>query len=168
MKIDPAFLSLQLEYSRWASERSVAASRPLTEEELNRNLGTSYDGVLGTLVHIYQADRIWLSRVLGSPRFTLGDPEETWTLDSLGESWSSTADGWRDWVAGVSDFEQILHYKNLAGQAHSLPLWQVVMHAVNHATYHRGQITTLLRQLGHKPVSTDLHVFYLTKIAPSE
>ena len=52
----------------------------------------------------------------------------------------------------MSDFQQVLEYKNLAGQAHSLPLWQVVLHVVNHATYHRGQITTMVRQLGHTPV----------------
>jgi uncharacterized damage-inducible protein DinB len=162
-KIDAAFLGLQLDYSRWASERSLEAARPLTEEELARDVGTSYGGVLGTLAHVFQADRIWLSRLQGAPRFALADPDETWTLDALAEAWTRTADGWREWVSGVSDFEKVLDYKNLAGQSHSLPLWQVVLHVVNHGTYHRGQVTTMLRQLGYAPVSTDLHLFYLSR-----
>ena len=72
-KIDKEFLALQLDYSRWASERTLHAARPLSQEELARDLGDSYKGVLGTLSHIFQADRIWLSRLRGAPRLTLSD-----------------------------------------------------------------------------------------------
>jgi uncharacterized damage-inducible protein DinB len=163
MKIDREFLGLHLEYTRWASERSIEAARALTEEELQRDLENSYGGVLGTLLHVFQGDRIWLSRLRGAPRFTLGDPEEQWTLDTLSQAWQQVANGYREWLAGVEDLESILHYKNLAGQSHALPLWQVILHVVNHATYHRGQVTTMLRQLGYSPIGTDLHVFYLAR-----
>ena len=96
----------------------------------------------------------WLSRLKGSPRFALADKDETWTIDTLSDAWAQTSEGWREWVSGVSDFEQVLEYKNLAGQSHSLPLWQAVLHVVNHATYHRGQITTMVRQLGYTPICT--------------
>jgi uncharacterized damage-inducible protein DinB len=162
-KIDSEFLALQLDYSRWASERSVEAARSLTTEELERDLGGSFTGVLGTLLHIFQADRIWLSRLRGSPRLTLGDACEIWTLDTLARAWQLTADGYREWVSGVSDPQAIFSYTNLAGQSLELPLWQVILHVVNHATYHRGQITIMLRQLGYSPISTDLHVFYLSR-----
>jgi uncharacterized damage-inducible protein DinB len=163
MKIDPDFLCLQLDYTHWASERTLNAARALTTEELAKDLGNSYRGVGGTLEHIFQADRVWLSRVEGTPRATLFDPEETWTLDSLEEQWGDVAARWRAWAERIDDFGAILHYKNLAGQSQELPLWQVVMHLVNHATYHRGQVTTMLRQLDHKPIATDLHVFYLSR-----
>jgi uncharacterized damage-inducible protein DinB len=163
MKIDREFVCLQLDYSRWASERSLDAARVLTADELARDLGNSYGGVAGTLEHIFQADRVWLSRVEGSPRLTLCDPGETWTLESLAAEWADVASRWRAWAETTDDFEANLQYKNLAGQDHGLPLWQLVLHLVNHATYHRGQITTMLRQLGHKPVATDLHVFYLSR-----
>ena len=74
-----------------------------------------------------------------------------------------TADGYRDWINGVDDLQAILTYRNLAGQPQALPLWQVLSHVVNHATYHRGQITTMLRQLGYPAVATDLHVFYMSQ-----
>jgi uncharacterized damage-inducible protein DinB len=161
-KIDAEFLALQLEYSRWASERSVQAARALSEEELAKDLGNSQGGVLSTLAHIYQADRIWLSRLKGTPRFTLSDTAESWTLDSLAGAWAKTADEFREWLPGAGDLRAVLQYTNLAGQEHRLPVWQVILHVVNHGTYHRGQITTMLRQLGYTPIATDLHVFYLT------
>jgi uncharacterized damage-inducible protein DinB len=162
MKIDSALLKTQLDYTYWASDRLLDASRPLTEEELNRNLGNSFGGILGTLVHIFQGDRIWLSRVAGSPRRTLADPEETWAIDSLQRAWVETHLGWIDWANSASDVEGILDYVSTEGKPYRLPLWQIVFHVVNHGSYHRGQITTMLRQLGYSPVSTDLHSYYLS------
>jgi uncharacterized damage-inducible protein DinB len=161
MTIDSEFLALQLEYSRWASERSLHAAQALTEEELSRDLGNSHGGVFGTLLHLFLSDRVWLSRLQGRPRLSFADDGESWTLDTLGPAWTSVAEGYRQWAVEQNDAEAILEYVNLAGKPSSLPLWQVIMHVVNHATYHRGQITTMVRQLGHTPVATDLHVFYM-------
>jgi uncharacterized damage-inducible protein DinB len=163
MKIDAEFLALQLDYSRWASERSLQSARALDEDELAKDLGNSHGGVLSTLAHIYQADRIWLSRLKRAPRFTLADTDESWTLDSLTNAWAQTADEFQRWLTDAGDLQAVLTYKNLAGQKHQLPIWQVVLHVVNHGTYHRGQITTMVRHLGYTPISTDLHLFYLTR-----
>jgi len=165
MKIDAEFLALQLDYSRWASERSIQTARALDEQELAKDLGNSHGGVLSTLAHIYQADRVWLSRLKGAPRFTLADTGESWTLDSLADAWGQNADEFQRWLSAAGDLHAILTYKNIAGQEGRLPIWQVVLHVVNHGTYHRGQITTMLRQLGYTPIATDLHVFYLTRQA---
>jgi uncharacterized damage-inducible protein DinB len=162
MKIDSSFFKTQLDYTYWASDRLLDAARPLPEDDLARDLGSSFGGVLGTLVHIFQADRIWLSRVAGSPRFTLSDPDEKWTIDSLQSAWVDVHLGWIDWAGSVDDVEKKLEYVNLSGKSMEVPLWQVVFHVVNHGTYHRGQITTMLRQLGASPVSTDLHNYYLS------
>ncbi|HYP08575.1 MAG TPA: DinB family protein [Bryobacteraceae bacterium] len=163
MKIDSEFLVLQLDYTRWANEHSLEAARALSEEELTRDLGNSYGGVLGTLLHIFHADRVWLSRLEGRPRATMADEGESWTLPSLAVAWADIAERYRAWASNVTDAQAILEYKNLAGKPGSLPLWQVIMHVVNHGTYHRGQITTMVRQLGKPPISTDLHIFYLTR-----
>jgi uncharacterized damage-inducible protein DinB len=160
MKIDSALLKTQLDYTYWASDRLLDAARPLSEEELTRDLGNSFGGVLGTLVHIFQGDRVWLARVSGSPRTALVDPDETWTIDSLQSAWVDVHLGWIDWAGSVSDVREVLDYVNMAGEAKQLELWQVVFHLVNHGTYHRGQITTMLRQLGYSPASTDLHGYY--------
>jgi len=162
MKIDAKFLSDHLIYSQWASERSIEAVRPLTVEEQTRYLYTSHHGVLGTLVHIYQADRIWLSRLDGSPRLTLADFNETFTLDTLAPAWAKIHAGLQSWIGAQGDdaVKGILKYVNIQGHPYELPVWQVILHVVNHATYHRGQITTMLRQLNHKPIATDMSAYY--------
>src|SRR5687767_696721 len=105
MKIDSALLKTQLDYTYWASDRLLDAARSLTEEELDRDLGNSFSSVLRTLVHIFQGDRIWLSRLAGSPRMTLADPDETWTLNSLQSAWVELHLGWIDWAGSVEDVE---------------------------------------------------------------
>ena len=160
MKIDSTLLKKQLDYTYWASDRLLDAARPLSDEELSRDLKNSVGGVLDTLLHIFYADRIWLSRVAGSPRLTLQDPGESFTLNSLQSAWVDVHLGWIDWAGEVNDVEHVFEYRNLAGDAKQLALWELVFHLVNHGTYHRGQVTTMLRQLGHTPVSTDMHAYY--------
>ena len=63
------------------------------------------------------------------------------------------------------DLERVIHYKTFAGSEFSNPLWQSLHQLTNHASYHRGQIVTLLRQLGVKPVSTDLIGYYREQAA---
>ena len=162
MQVDAKFLVDHLAYSQWASERSIESVLPLTIEEQNRYLYTSHHGVLGTLVHIYQADRIWLSRLDGSPRLTLADFNETFTLETLAPTWAKIHDGLQKWSAALTQdaVTSILKYINIQGHAYELPVWQVILHVVNHASYHRGQIASMLRQLNHKPIVTDLAAYY--------
>jgi uncharacterized damage-inducible protein DinB len=63
------------------------------------------------------------------------------------------------------DLERVIHYKSFAGDEFSNPLWQTLHQLTNHASYHRGQIITLLRQLGAKPVTTDLIAYYRERAA---
>ena len=63
------------------------------------------------------------------------------------------------------ELERVIHYKNVAGDEFSNPVWQTLHQLTNHATYHRGQVVTLLRQLGVKPVATDLIAFYRERAA---
>jgi uncharacterized damage-inducible protein DinB len=161
MKIDSHLLVTQLGYSRWASERVLDSLNALTEDELTTDLGSSHGGLLSTAVHIFQSDRIWLSRALGKPRTTQAETDEGWTVDRLKADWLEVWEGWRDWAKALDKIDGVLAYTNLSGEAHKLLYWQMVFHVVNHASYHRGQITTMLRQLGYTPVATDLHTFYL-------
>ena len=67
-----------------------------------------------------------------------------------------------NFAAGLSeaDWSREASYKTLAGKPFNTPLWQIVLHVVNHGSYHRGQVTNMLRQLGVKPVNLDLVRFY--------
>ena len=156
--MDTEALDLQLRYSAWATARVLESTTALSAEEQGRDLGNSYGGVKGTLTHIYQADAIWFDRLMGAPTGDLSKYEPGADFSE----WAQLHDRYVKWAEGLNptDWDRIVSYRNVKGDAFETPVWQIVLHVVNHASYHRGQITTLLRQLGRAPVGTDLIAYY--------
>lgn len=155
-------LRAHIDYTAWASQRLVDAAAELSEEELVRDFRTSERSVLGTLVHVFAADRIWLWRLAGggeSPGFVA---DADYSLAVLQNDWPALQERWRLWAAGLTDAstERLVDYKDLKGNAHRQPLWQLVLHVVNHGTHHRGQVSGMLRAMGRVPPPLDLIVYY--------
>jgi uncharacterized damage-inducible protein DinB len=148
-----------LEYHRWATNLTVGAAQALTPEQFMRDLGSSFPSVRDTLVHVFTADRAWLGRLEGGtpPRANAADFAG---LDSLLEVWEPVLTRWPTVVKSLGDAGRLIEYKSFAGDPFTNPLGQIVRHVVNHGTYHRGQVATMLRQLGAQAVSSDLIYFY--------
>ena len=156
--MDSEALVLQLRYSAWATRRVVDSVTTLSHEELSRGLGSSYGGVRGSLEHIYQADAIWFDRLMGAPTSDLSK----YVPSANFSEWLALLDGYVKWAEGLApaDWDRIVSYRNVKGEGFQSPVWQIVLHVVNHASYHRGQITTMLRQVGRTPIETDLIMYY--------
>ncbi len=155
-------LSTLFSYDKWATDRLLEAVAQVPEEQYVKDLGSSHGGIRGTLVHIYAADRIWLERWKGNSPTKLVGEMETPTLRLLREQWTALRTELDSFLNSLSDekIQAPLRYKTTEGTAQIQPLYQQMQHRVNHSTYHRGQVVTFLRQLGYKPPSTDLIVFY--------
>jgi len=153
------------EYNRWANGRTLEAAEKLDREALVKDLKNSFPSVRDTLAHILGAEWIWLCRWQGeSPTKPLAAAEFP-TVSHLRERFS-TVDRERSAFLGrltEAQLAQPFSYKDLAGNSYRLPLVAVLQHVVNHGTYHRGQITTMLRQLGATPIGTDMSRFYLDR-----
>jgi uncharacterized damage-inducible protein DinB len=162
MELNADTLRTHLGYTTWASARLVAAARALTPEELTRDFGTADHSVLGTLVHIYGADRIWLNRIRGHAPTRLIDPERDMRFEVLRDDWPKLLEEWRVWAAGLTDesVDTPLPYRDMQGNPYETPAWQIVMHVVNHGTHHRGQAAGFLRAMGHTPPPVDLMAYY--------
>jgi uncharacterized damage-inducible protein DinB len=152
---------LHLDYTQWASLKLLDVAMQLTSEELNRDFGTSERSVLGTLVHIFAADRVWLYRVSGGPNpGFVSDADRS--LAVLEQDWPAVLERWRLWAADLTDESVLapLDYTDLKGNPHRQPIWQIVLHVVNHGTHHRGQAMGFLRAMGRTPPPLDLIHFY--------
>jgi uncharacterized damage-inducible protein DinB len=161
--VSRAALLTHFDYTLWASSRLLDAASRLTEEELGRDMKVSHTSLLGTLQHIYYADRAWLTRLEGRPLPSFKDAEPGPDLVALKEHWPVVIKGLRDYVELAPEelFSQELHFKRLNGDAQSITYWKALLHVVNHATLHRGQVMAMLRQLGHVPPGTDYLFFHL-------
>ncbi len=162
MPVSVDTLRLQLDYSAWASQRLMDVAAKLSEEELTRDFKTADKTVLDTLVHIYAADRIWLTRVLGEQRATFIDPQDR-DLTLLQTEWPALHQRWKLWLRDFNDNDvlRVIDFKNTKGHAYSSPAWQILLHVVNHGTHHRGQISGFLRTMGQTPPPLDLMAYYL-------
>ena len=148
-------------YNRWANARVLDASVCLVPEQFTRNLGSSFPCIRDTLVHILSAEWIWLRRWTGtSPRRAL-DSASFGSLDTLRARWAEVEVEQTAFVDQLTPevLEHVVSYTNVQGEMWRYPLGQMLQHVVNHSTYHRGQVTTMLRQLGATPATTDLLVF---------
>lgn len=153
-------------YHRWANERVLEAVRPLSEEEFTRTLGSSFPSIRDTLVHLLSADRVWLSRWEGkSPRVMMPAGWAAMGYDGLRARWSEVEELQRRFVDGLTEvrLDEVLAYTTMGGSAQEAPFAQMLRHVVNHASYHRGQVVTMLRQLGFPGASTDLILYYRTR-----
>ena len=148
-----------LDYTVWATERILAALKPLTPEELGHDLHSSHGGIAGTLTHLYGADLIWTARLTAEPPVTFADFPALPALGLLEAQWSVLQAGRRTFVSGLEP-EQTIAYTNLKGEKYHSTVGEVIRHLVNHGAHHRGQIVTMLRQLGHAAPNTDLIAFY--------
>ena len=158
--VDLTALKMHLAYSAWASQRLVEAAAKLSEAELTRDLGTADKSVLGTLVHVFAADRVWLGRVRGTAPARFIDVERDMNMQVLETDWPQVLEGWQAYLNGVAEVRAPVSYKDLKGNAYSTPVWQIVLHVVNHATHHRGQAAGFLRTMGHVPPPMDLIFYY--------
>ena len=164
----PSDLRELVDYNYWARDRIFVAVAVLTPEQYTRAMGNSFSSIRETLVHVYSAEWVWLSRWQGvSPTSPLS--ADQWPdLPSLVTSWSELEAKIRSVVGGVSEagVGEVIEYKLLSGQPGKSPFGSMVQHVVNHGTYHRGQITTMLRQMGAAPPkSTDLITFVRERLA---
>ena len=156
-------LRVLVDYHYWARDRMLAAIDPLDLDQFTRDLGNSFRSVRDTLSHLQGAEWIWLSRFQGTSPTTLLPHERFTDLGAVRAAWAETEVGLRALVDSLDEtgLEQVIAYHLLNGQPGASRAWHIVQHLVNHGTYHRGQVTTMLRQLGAEPAKPmDLIAFY--------
>jgi uncharacterized damage-inducible protein DinB len=152
------------DFNRWANGRVLEAAEKLSLEQFTNDLKSSYPSVRDTLVHIMGAEWIWLERWSGNSPKALLAAAEFPTVSAIRNRWTEIERGQKAFLASATEesLQKVVTYLNLRGERWEYPLWQILQHLVNHSTYHRGQVTTMFRQLGARPVETDFLVYYDT------
>ncbi len=161
-------------YNSWANDQVFRAVSGARQDAFTRDIPPGEFSIRGTLTHIVWSEWIWLERWLGRtdlvfqpadfahvPPALVFSPEDFPDVDRLRERWRGID---RDLSAFTRDLTpdrlmEVQAYRTVGGGSWSRPLWRLLCHAVNHSSYHRGQIAMMLRQFGHTPLPTDFVVF---------
>ncbi len=155
------------DYNSWANGRTLDACAPLSEEQFTRDLRSSFRSVRDTLVHIFLVEWLWRERWLGRSPDKYPPASDYPNLEAVRRSWKEIESNLAGYIASLKaeDLDRLIEHKTTAGVPQSAPLCQMLQHLVNHGTYHRGQVATMLRRLDAKPVATDLILFYRERAA---
>ncbi len=147
-------------YNDWANNLLLHAATSLSPEEVNRDLGGSYKSVRDVIAHITSAEWAWLERWNGiSPQSI---PE--WVaqdLSVLAGYLSDVQARRRLFLESLSDdaLSSEVAFQFLSGAADHHPLSDLLIHVVDHSSYHRGQVASKLRQTGATPPPTGFIAF---------
>jgi len=135
----------------------------ITPEQFIRAMGDSFSSVRDTVAHICTAERIWITRLKGEKVQGLQNPDRLLDVGAVRKEWAELEREMRAQLArlGPEAVGRTIESQDLSGNDQSDAVWQILQHLVNHGAYHRGQITTMLRQLdAAPPKSMDLIAFY--------
>lgn len=144
-------------HNYWARDRQLQACAALPGEQFLRPLGNSFPSVRDTLVHLLAVEWLWLERWRGrSPRVLLV-PEEFPALANVSERWHMVEKEMKEYLASLPEeaLELPMTCIGTRGNTWTYALWRMMLHFLEHQTYHRGQVTALLRQLGVPPPKVD-------------
>jgi uncharacterized damage-inducible protein DinB len=151
----------ELEYDRWANRLFLDRVAMLDTELFTRPMGSSFASIRDSLVHMVWAEWLWLERWQGrSPREYLNSADFP-TLDKLRDYWSAIEAQQIQFIDSLSKGSERrrTRYTNFQGVEWEYSLGQMIHHLVIHSAYHRGQVATMLRQLGIVPPQTDYLIF---------
>jgi uncharacterized damage-inducible protein DinB len=153
------YYQMMAQYNRWMNRKLYAICAEIPDAERKKDLGAFFKSLHSTLNHLLYGDKAWMGRFLGEP-FKGASGEELYAdfgelrserdkTDALILDWSARLDA--DWL------NRPFTYKSgIDGKTRTLPAWTLVTHMFNHQTHHRGQATTLMKQLGRDPGVTDI------------
>jgi uncharacterized damage-inducible protein DinB len=157
-------LQTLVDYHYWARDRLLDAVERLTPEQFTKDLGNSFSSIRDTLVHLCGADWLWCSRWEGeTPQGLPGSRTFPDKLSDIRTIWKTQEQKVRSVLdrLGEAGINRPIEYRALDGTSQTQVFWCQLQHLVNHGSYHRGQVTTMLRQLGVAPAkSMDLISFY--------
>jgi uncharacterized damage-inducible protein DinB len=160
-------LNTLLDYHYWARDRMFEALAPLSDEQLRRDLGGSFGTIHDTLGHLVGAEMVWAGRWRGIAFPGVPKGSTFADLAAIRAAWLELEPRIREFVnnLGEAGVDRVFEYKLFSGETGSSPFWQMLQHLVNHGSYHRGQVTDKLRQLGAEPAkSMDMIAFYRARV----
>lgn len=153
------------QYNMWANERTVEMLQKLTEAQLEEEIVSSFPSIKRTLLHIWDAEAIWLNRLQGESLLMWPSDQFMGTKEELFEGLLANSCNLTEYTGQQSDsyFEEDCAYKNTKGQPFKEQRGFMIHHCMNHSSFHRGQIITMLRQLGQTELMGTDFILYVRK-----
>ncbi|MEK4074725.1 DinB family protein [Paenibacillus sp. FSL M7-0656] len=153
-------------YHAWANQTILGRIKELPSSVLSQKVNSSYPTIAHALSHIYTVDKMWYLVLTGTGmREALQaciplNSEIHGSVDEYIQCFTDLSAQYSEWLRGQTDLEQTILLDNPFAGVRETSLSDIVIHVVNHGTYHRGNVSTMLRQLGHASIMNDYSLFW--------
>ncbi len=155
------YLQHLADFNKWANQRFTDALILLPEDSLHQKIISSFSSLFETVKHLNDAESAWWLRLAEPTSIYDFKKKYDGNFASLAKELLEVSDRWKQYVHEATE-EQLaanFHYVRL-GVSHQSSVQDMLIHLFNHGTYHRGQLVTMMRQLGVESIpSTDFIVF---------
>lgn len=161
--MDKRYLIEIANYSNWADNALIKWLEEITDEQWEKEIASSFNSIAKTATHIVSAKKIWIDFWKKTPVPVFLSSGFTGSKNELIGIWKKTIDDYKDFIENYPEenYTQKISF-NVRGEEWNMEFAQTVLHQNNHATYHRGQLVTMLRQVGFNNFcSTDLATYFV-------
>lgn len=149
-------------YNIWANQLLLDVVNQLPGEKQTQTVVSSFDSLLKTVLHVWDAESIWWQRMKLSEKIIRPSENFNGTMKEAIKGLLEQNKMWNEWVAAAQEhmLQHVFIYQNIKKEQFKQPVYQMLLHVFNHGTYHRGQLVTMLRQLGVEKIpATDFIVW---------
>jgi uncharacterized damage-inducible protein DinB len=144
-------------FNNWADNKVMEWLQQINDEQWMQVIVSSFCSIRQTTIHVVSAEKYWVDHWENTPEPTFLSTQFKGTKEELIEIWNKSSADIKTIVNGFPEenYSQAISFKYPGnGRTGQMPFWQTVAHVINHTTYHRGQLITLLRQAGFLNLSS--------------
>lgn len=138
-------------YNAWANKKMIDVMNGLSDAQSEQEIVSSFPSIKATVIHSWGAEDMWLQRLLLTENPVWKPSVFNGTAGEACTAWLDCSQKLIDFVQQQRDdaaFDHVVAYYNLKREHNKTPVREILNHVFNHATYHRGQLVTMLRQVG--------------------
>lgn len=149
-------------YNIWANNKLFDCINNLSDDQIQREITSSFPSLYKTVLHVLDAENIWWQRIKLAEHIEIPSENFTGSFGELIKKLNMQSAQWEAWVSNATEnqLNHVFAYQNTKKEQFKQPVYEMLLHLFNHGTYHRGQLVTMLRQLGVEKIPpTDYIIF---------
>jgi uncharacterized damage-inducible protein DinB len=137
-------------YHVWANQLLLQAIEELPAELQQKEIASSFNSLQKTVLHMWDAESIWWQRIKLQERIVIPTASFQGDFREAASALLNQDRQWLDWISAAQEqmLQHVFSYQNSKKEQFKQPVYQMLLHLFNHGTYHRGQLVTMLRQVG--------------------
>src|ERR1041385_6281116 len=132
-----------IQYNTWANRLIMSSIETMPQDLFDKSVGGSFGSLKATIIHLLESDFLWLERFKGIPLADIPS-WNTSNIADINKTWNPLQEEMLS-AAGKISPEQNIHFITRKGIPFDLPFEEIVAHLSHHGSYHRGQLTHIIR-----------------------